>query len=89
MRVNSGGSTNKLIIRGAGKMARKTNLSIEELISAKEQEISNLSDQLKNAKAELKELQEKKTIEDSRNVMEAIAASGKSIEEVLAMINNQ
>ncbi|MBR1445102.1 MAG: hypothetical protein IJ583_16405 [Firmicutes bacterium] len=70
-------------------MARKTNLSIEELISAKEQEISNLSDQLKNAKAELKELQEKKTIEDSRNVMEAIAASGKSIEEVLAMINNQ
>ena len=70
-------------------MARKTNLSIEELISAKEQEIANLSDQLKNAKAELKELQEKKTIEDSRKIMEAIAASGKSIEEVLSMINNQ
>ena len=70
-------------------MARKTNLSIEELISAKEQEIANLSDQLKNAKAELKELQEKKTIEDSRKIMEAIAASGKSIEEVLTMINNQ
>ena len=68
---------------------RKTNLSIEELISTKEQEIANLSEQLKNAKAELKELQEKKTIEDSRKIMEAIAASGKSIEEVLTMINNQ
>ena len=70
-------------------MARKTNSSIEELISAKEQEIANLSEQLKNAKAELKELQEKKTIEDSRKIMEAIAASGKSIEDVLSMINNQ
>ncbi|MBR1737976.1 MAG: hypothetical protein IJ736_13360 [Firmicutes bacterium] len=70
-------------------MARRTNLSVDELITAKENEILNLTEQLKNAKAALKELKEKKKIEDSQKIMEAIVSSGKTVEEVLSMIGNQ
>ena len=69
-------------------MARKSSVSIEELISKKETEINNLTEQLKNAKSELKSLQDEKKIADSQKLMDAIVASGKSIDEVLAMLGN-
>ena len=69
-------------------MARRPkNLSIEELISNKENEIENLSSQLKAAKAELKQLKEEKLLADSRRIMDALAASGKSVDDVINMIN--
>lgn len=69
-------------------MARRPkNLSIEELISNKENEIENLSSQLKAAKAELKQLKEEKLLTDSQRIMDALAASGKSVDDVINMIN--
>ncbi len=69
-------------------MARRPkNLNIDELISNKETEISELSDALKTAKAELKKLKEEKLLADSQRIMEALAASGKSVDDVINMIN--
>ena len=69
-------------------MARRPkNVSIEELISGKEIEIENLSEQLKAAKAELKKLKEEKLLADSQKIMDALAASGKSVDDVINMIN--
>ena len=69
-------------------MARRPkNVSVEELISGKEIEIENLSEQLKAAKAELKKLKEEKLLEDSQKIMDALAASGKSVDDVINMIN--
>ena len=69
-------------------MARKPkNLSIEELIANKEAEITELSDALKTAKAELKQLKEEKLLADSQRIMDALAASGKSVDDVINMIN--
>ncbi|MBR1443634.1 MAG: hypothetical protein IJ583_08880 [Firmicutes bacterium] len=70
-------------------MARRANLSVSELITAKENEIVNLTEQIKKTKAEIKELKEKKKVEDSQKLLDAIASSGKTIEEVLSMIGNQ
>ena len=69
-------------------MARRPkNLSIEELISNKENEIANLSSQLKAAKAELKQLKEEKLLADSQRIMDALVASGKSVDDVINLIN--
>ena len=69
-------------------MARRPkNLSIEELIENKENEISELSEQLKTAKSELKQLKEEKLLADSQRIMDALAASGKSVDDVINMIN--
>ena len=69
-------------------MARRPkNLTIEEQITLQEKEIENLSEQLKSAKAELKKLKETKQLVDSQKIMEAIANSGKSVEEVINFIN--
>ena len=71
------------------KMARRPkNLTIEEQITLQEKEIENLSEQLKTAKTELKKLNEQKRVADSQKILEAIASSGKSVEDVLNFINN-
>ena len=69
-------------------MARRPkNLTIEEQIALQEKEIENLSEQLKLAKAELKKLKDEKQLADSQKLMEAIANSSKSVEEVINFIN--
>ena len=68
---------------------RKTlNLSIEEMIANKEAEIESLTEQVKSAKAELKQLKADKLAADNQKILDALAASGKSIEDVLNFINN-
>jgi hypothetical protein len=67
---------------------RKSNLSIEELIANKEAEIESLSEQLKDAKAELKKLNKEKQAADNQKILDALASSGKSVEDVLNFINN-
>lgn len=71
-------------------MARKAkaNLSIEEQIVNKQAEIDNLSEQLKTAKAELKDLNKEKQAADNQKIIDALAASGKTVEDVLNFINN-
>lgn len=72
--------------------------NIGERISDTESAISALTEELKAKKAELKELTkakvaaeklaaEKKAEEDKTKLLDAIAASGKSIDEIIDMIN--
>ena len=72
--------------------------NIDERIAATESAISTLTEELKAKKAELKELTkakaeaeklvaEKKAEEDKTKLLDAIAASGKSIDEVIEMIS--
>lgn len=69
-------------------MARRPkNLNIDEMISNKEAEIAELSEALKTAKSELKQLKEDKLLADSQRIMDALAASGKSVDDVINMIN--
>ena len=64
------------------------NLSIEEMIANKEAEIESLTEQVKAAKAELKQLKADKLAADNQKILDALAASGKSVEDVLNFINN-
>ena len=68
--------------------------AIEEKMAAVEAEITTLSEQLKAKKDELKALAkdkeaaivaaaEKKAEEDKKAILDAVAASGKSVEEIL------
>ena len=70
-------------------MARKSNLSIEEQIEKKEAEITSLTEQLKNAKNDLKKLKDNKQLADTQRLLSAIEASGKSVDDILNMLNNQ
>ena len=78
----------------------ETTLTVDHLngqISATEAEITSLTDQLKTKKAELKTLTkerdaaekaagEAKEAEQKAKLLEAVASSGKSIDEVIALI---
>ncbi len=70
---------------------------IDEKITATESAIATLTEDLKAKKAELKELTkskaraeklaaEKKADEDKAKLMDAIAASGKSVDEIIQML---
>ena len=70
--------------------------AIEEKMAAVEAEITTLSEQLKAKKDELKALAkdkeaaivaaaEKKAEEDKKAILDAVAASGKSVEEILEL----
>ena len=72
--------------------------SIDEKIATTESAISTLTEELKAKKAELKELTkakataeklaaEKKAEEDKAKLLDAIVASGKSIDEIIDMIS--
>ena len=74
--------------------------NIDEKIIAAESAIAALTEELKAKKAELKELTkakteaekiaaEKKAEEDKAKLMEAIAASGKSVDEIISLLNGQ
>jgi Tfp pilus assembly protein PilN len=71
--------------------------NIDEKIAATESAIATLTEELKARKAELKELTkaktraeklaaEKKAEEDKAKLMDAIAASGKSVDEIIQML---
>ena len=74
--------------------------NIDEKIATAESAIAALTEELKAKKAELKELNkskveaeklaaEKKAEEDKAKLMEAIAASGKSVDEIINLLNGQ
>ena len=73
--------------------------NIDEKIAAAESAIAALTEELKARKAELKDLAkakaeaeklaaEKKAEEDKARLMEAIAASGKSVDEIIGLLKN-
>lgn len=74
--------------------------NIDVKIVAAESAIATLTEELKAKKAELKELTktkaeaeklaaEKKAEEDKSKLMEAVASSGKSIDEIISLLNGQ
>lgn len=74
--------------------------SIDERITTVESAIAELTEELKAKKAELKELTkakaeaerlaaEKKAEEDKARLMEAFAASGKSVDEIISLLNGK
>lgn len=67
---------------------KKLVLSVDERITAVTAEIESLQEQLKEKKAELKQLKAEKEEEDQKRLLAAVAASGKSIDEVIALIEN-
>ncbi|MCD8364284.1 MAG: hypothetical protein LUC83_00405 [Clostridiales bacterium] len=69
-------------------MARgKKIISVEERIAAAEEKITAIQEELKAKKAELKALQEEKEAADQKKIIDAVKASGKTMEEVLAFLN--
>ena len=76
---------------------RVTVENVDESIAAVEAAIATLTEELKGKKAELKELQkvkakaekvaqEKKAEEEKQTILDAVAASGKSVEEILELL---
>ena len=64
----------------------KAVLSIDERIANVTAEIESLQEQLKEKKAELKQLNAEKEEEDKKRLIEAVLASGKSVDEVIAWV---
>ena len=62
--------------------------SVDERIAVVTAEIESLKEQIKDKKNELKELQSQKEAEDQKKLLEAFASSGKSVDEVLAMLGS-
>lgn len=65
---------------------KKVELSIAEQIAAVEAELEALAEQTKAKKKELKDLKAKQEEADKVKVIEAFIASGKSADEVIALI---
>ena len=64
----------------------KATLKVEEKIAAVMEQIAEKEQELKALKADLKAFQKQKVEEDKQKIMDAIEASGKSTEEILAML---
>lgn len=65
----------------------KASLTVEEKILAITAEIEALQEQIKDKKAELKQLNAEKLEEENKKVLDAFNASGKTAEEIIALIN--
>ncbi len=64
----------------------KNVLTIDERIAAAVDELESLQEQVKEKKAELREMKAEKEAEDQKKLLAAVAASGKTVEEVIALI---
>lgn len=66
----------------------KASLSVEEKIRQITADIETLQEQIKEKKAELKILNAAKLEEENKKVLDAFTASGKTAEEIIALINS-
>ena len=62
-------------------------LTIDERIAQVTAEIESLQEQIKEKKAELKQLNDEKAKEDQKRLMAAVMASGKTVDEIIEMIS--
>ncbi len=62
--------------------------SIQEQIELIQTEIETLTNQLKNKKKTLADLEKAKEQEEHKKLLDAVAESGKSIDDVIAMLGN-
>ena len=68
---------------------RKKALNVAERIEAVKADIATLTAQLKEKKSELKKLEAEQAEEDKAKLLEAFAASGKSVDEVVAWLKGE
>lgn len=68
-------------------MARRT-ISIDEKIAKQQEAVDKAKAKYDAAVAELKELRDKKDDEKRKEVIDAIASSGKSMDEIMTFLNN-
>ena len=66
----------------------KARLTVDERISAVTAEIESMEAKLKEKKAELRQLKVEKEEENQKKILAAVAASGKTAEEVIALLEN-
>ena len=66
----------------------KATLTVDERISAVTAEIESMEAKLKEKKAELRQLKVEKEEENQKKILAAVAASGKTAEEVIALLEN-
>lgn len=67
-------------------MPRGKKLTIEAKIEAKQLEITQLTEKLKQVKDELKNLEKEKEDEDLKRLYDAVKSSGKTLDEVIALL---
>ena len=67
----------------------KSTLTIDEQITQATARVEDLRVQLKAAEAELKKLETLRDEEQMKTLMEAVAASGKSVSDVIAMVKGE
>ena len=67
----------------------KSTLTIDEQITQAAARAEDLRVQLKAAEAELKKLETLRDEEQMKTLMEAVAASGKSVSDVIAMVKGE
>ena len=72
--------------RTKGSKNKPAATQIEEKIAAVIAQIEAKENDLKTLKADLKALQKEKVAADRQKILDAIEASGKSTEEILAML---
>lgn len=65
----------------------KPTLTLDEQIAKITMEIESLQEQIKKKKTELKRLNDEKAEEDQKRLMAVVTASGKTVDEVIEMIN--
>ena len=70
-------------------MPRKKSLSLAERIAAAEAELEALTQQMKEKKQELKALKAEQKEADRAKLIEAFIASGKTVDEVIALLNTK
>ena len=66
----------------------KNTVSIDERIGTLSNDIDGLMSEVKSKKAELRKLRREKVDYDRNRIMDAVAASGKSCDEIVDMLNN-
>ena len=73
--------------RTKGSKNKVSGMTVDERIAAVNAELESLQEQVKEKKAKLKQLMAEKDEADQKRILAAVAASGKSADEVIAMLN--
>ena len=73
--------------RTKGSKNKASGMTVDERIAAVNAELESLQEQEKEKKAKLKQLMAEKDEADQERILAAVAASGKSADEVIAMLN--
>lgn len=65
---------------------KKKEVNIDEQIVLVQNEITDLTNKIKEKKKELADLEEAKKVQEQKVLIDAISESGKSLDEVLALL---